>query len=116
MIVLVCGGRNYNDRYAVDSALSSLHASYPITAIVQGEAPGADRRGKEWAMSNGIPLIGIPAQWGAYGNRKAGPVRNMWMLQFVAVGYCVAFPGGSGTADMVAKCDAHQIPVWRPYD
>jgi hypothetical protein len=27
----------------------------------------------------------------------------------------VAFPGGKGTADMIRRAEAAQIPVWRPY-
>lgn len=29
--------------------------------------------------------------------------------------YCVAFPGGSGTNDMVEQCEAAGVTVWRPY-
>jgi len=52
-----------------------------------------------------------PADWETYG-RAAGPIRNQKMLDSEQINLCVAFPGGAGTADMVARCKkAHRFDV-----
>jgi hypothetical protein len=51
------------------------------------------------------------AEWNRHGN-KAGPIRNATMLAMKPpVKLVVAFPGGSGTADMVAKAKAAGLEV-----
>lgn len=36
MIVVVTGGRDFNDRTAVFSALGILHKQFPITELIEG--------------------------------------------------------------------------------
>lgn len=50
MRVLVCGGRNYNDRKRVFSTLDRIG----ITHLIQGGARGADALAKDWAKLRGI--------------------------------------------------------------
>ena len=113
MKVLVCGGRNFTDTYLVEQAMSQL----PVkpTVVIHGEAKGADTLGKRWAMYNGIFAVGIPALWDAHGNRGAGPKRNQAMIDIMRPDYCVAFPGGGGTRDMIDRCKSAGIPTWEPY-
>lgn len=121
MIILVTGGRHYSDWSALDVALNKLHAAYPITGIVHGAADGADRLADDWALLNFIPRYPCAADWESYGP-GAGPRRNGQML-LGPTGpygaprpqYCVAFPGGSGTGDMVRKASLHGLTVWEPY-
>ena len=53
--VLVCGGRNYDDRATVFATLSTLHEHYHELHIIQGGAQGADALAREWASANSEP-------------------------------------------------------------
>ncbi|AUR81739.1 hypothetical protein NVP1089O_89 [Vibrio phage 1.089.O._10N.261.51.F9] len=111
MIVVVTGGRGYVGD--IDDALNMLHQQNPITLIVHGDARGVDRRCAAWANRLGIHAAAVPALWDTHG-RGAGPKRNSAML-ILKPEYCVAFPGGSGTADMVRRVERARIPLWKPY-
>lgn len=105
-IVLVCGGRDYEDYTRLNGVLSGMN----IDCIVHGGAGGADILAGEWAASRRKPAIVVSAQWKTYGKR-AGPVRNAWMLKYINVTRVVAFPGGRGTAHMVNLAREAGIPV-----
>ena len=47
--VLVCGGRDFDDRAAVYAKLDRLHADRPFRAVIAGGARGADTLAIEWA-------------------------------------------------------------------
>lgn len=113
-VVLVCGGRSFNDR---DTVWSALDAVRPRT-VVHGGANGADRLAGAWADENGVLCVVVPALWRAHGT-AAGPIRNRRMLK---VGQqlagesdfgVMAFPGGRGTSDMVAIAEAADVAVVR---
>jgi hypothetical protein len=111
--VIVCGGRDYGDDDAwnhVIGVLESMHSETPITAVIQGGAPGADLQGKLWAGMHGIKCITIPADWYTHG-KAAGPIRNKRMLTDFSPDVVVAFPGGRGTADMVRQAEAMGVKV-----
>lgn len=112
MKVLVCGGRGFADRAAVFRALDGLHAKHGIRRIIHGAATGADALASEWARERGVPQIGYPAAWEQ--GRKAGPLRNQHMLDSQEPDCVIAFPGGSGTADMVRRAEAAGVRVWKP--
>ena len=112
MKLLVCGGRDYTDRAAFDAAMSKL--PFTPTLVIEGGALGADRMGREWAQERGIHFATVPALWGHYA-KGAGGKRNTAML-LIEPNYCVALPGGTGTADMVDKCLDAGIPVYAPYE
>lgn len=130
MIVVVTGGRNYNDRAAIYAALDQLHAQYPITRLREGDASGVDRISGEWADMRGIQHDKMPADWsninvpgavvrqgkhGAY-NARAGHDRNQSMLDAdPKPQYGIVFPGGTGTADMTKRMRESGITVWEPY-
>lgn len=80
--------------------LDKLHSAEPDIFILQGGARGADRFAKNWCKLNGVPCAQVDAQWDFYGNGRAGPVRNHWMLK-LCPDICIHFPGGSGTRHMV---------------
>jgi hypothetical protein len=61
----------------------------------------------------GIPHEPHPADWESY-PRAAGAIRNSQML-LTNPQYCVAFPGGRGTADMMRKAALHGLTVYVPY-
>lgn len=65
-----------------------------------------------WAFFEGCPVIRMDANWDFYG-KKAGPIRNTWMLKYATPDLVIAFPGGGGTADMVAQAEAAGIDVFK---
>lgn len=107
-ITLVCGGRDYNNPKYIFSVLDNL----PISCIVHGGANGVDRTAGMWAICNKIPEIVVNPQWENFG-RSAGPIRNSWMLRFINIETVVAFPGGSGTENMVSQAQKSGIEVLR---
>lgn len=103
MRVLVCGGRDYEDRARVWSVLNELHSRQKITTVITGGAKGADTFARGWAVGTpGVTSLVFPAKWAEQG-RGAGPRRNQQMLDEGKPQIVVAFPGGVGTADMVSR-------------
>lgn len=111
MRILVTGGRDYADVARVDWALDKVHAKHGITLLIEGGARGADRLGRAWAKSRGVPFKTEEAEWTKYG-RIAGLLRNSAMLAEHKPQAVVAFHGNTGTADMVGKAQAAGVPVW----
>ena len=109
--VVVTGGRDFDGRGMVDSALGAVQRKHGITALIEGGARGADRLCAAWAEQNRVPVERYPANWGEHGKR-AGPIRNQQMIDEGRPDVAVAFPGGRGTADMVGRLKAASIPVW----
>lgn len=111
MRLLVCGGRGYNDLARGRAVLDRFHAKHPVSILIQGGANGADFMAAQWALANGIHCAEVAALWRAYG-KAAGPKRNAAMLS-LAPDAVIAFPGGAGTANMVAQAEAAGVKVWR---
>lgn len=111
--IIVCGGRDYNDMRAVYKALDAMAAKGEIGMIIHGGAEGADTMAGAWAFQRCVPCLSVPADWGQHG-KAAGPMRNQKMIEMVVDGV-VAFPGGAGTADLVARAKKASVPVWEPY-
>lgn len=108
--VLVCGGRDYNDRGRLFSVLDRAHGANLIECLVHGCARGADSMAETWARERGVPVERYPALWEDHG-RRAGPIRNQLMLDDSKPDLVIAFPGGAGTADMVRRANAAGVPV-----
>jgi hypothetical protein len=100
MKILVCGGRAYAGKQRLFLVLDRLHAERPITLVIQGGATGADALAGQWATRRGIPQKIYRAEWKLHG-KAAGMIRNRQMLEEGHPDLVVAFPGGSGTANMV---------------
>jgi hypothetical protein len=100
MRVLVCGGRDFDDRGTLDAALDRLHQQHGFTLVIAGGARGADTLAEDWARARGVVCQVYRADWEGLG-RKAGPIRNQQMLTEGKPELVVAFPGGRGTAHMV---------------
>lgn len=129
MIVLVCGGRDYQDKQQLAYELSRIEHEMgkPFRGLIHGAARGADTLAKEWQAARiaairskvpgteGLPkdlwCAGYPADWECHG-RAAGLIRNQSMLdQNPGIELVIAFPGGKGTADMVGRARKKNIPV-----
>lgn len=113
MVVLVTGGRTFDSAKAVNKAMAQLQemTGRTIECVIQGGARGADDLGRRWAENRGVPVIEMRANWQRYGKR-AGPMRNAWMLRFCRPDYVVAFPGSAGTAHMVRIAGEHALPIF----
>jgi len=111
MKILVCGGRDYSDQKRVFTELDAIHLAVTIDELIEGGANGADALGRTWALTHNIPVRTYFANWRVYG-RGGGPIRNRQMLEENPdIGLVVAFPGGKGTADMMALVRRRGIEV-----
>jgi hypothetical protein len=99
--VLVCGGRDYDDRERVYFVLDEYHRKHGISVLIHGAAKGADSLAASWAEARSIPVEAYPAKWKEYG-RRAGFLRNTEMLHTGKPDAVIAFPGRKGTKMM---CD-----------
>jgi SLOG family YspA-like protein len=120
MRLLVCGGRHFRDVPLLWRELDKLRAALPEPGIelliegasddVTGPYQGADYWAREWAKARSIPSVSVHAKWGSVEGRAAGPLRNQHML-LKKPDVVLAFVGGRGTADMVAKAREAKIAV-----
>lgn len=90
-----------------------LHARQRISTVISGGCTGADQYAAEWAARWAIPTEIYKADWYTF-ERAAGPIRNQRMLDEGRPDMVLAFPGGKGTADMMAKAEAAGVPVVHP--
>lgn len=121
--VLVCGGRGFNNKGMMADVLHGVMTNRSIydsddqrMVIVHGNARGADQMAGDWAAYWDMPVFAIPAEWNRLGPHAAGPHRNSQMLNWLDIGHVVAFPGGTGTADMVARAQRASIPVLHAFE
>ncbi len=127
MRAIIAGGRNYKFTDADVEFLNKMAKELPITEVVSGLATGADEEGKYWAEAKSIPVTGFRAAWERWGvpdavigirqngmkyNKLAGFWRNQQMADYAEV--LIAFPGGNGTADMVARAEKKGLKIIRP--
>lgn len=111
MRVLVCGGRDFNDRDFIWNTLCQVDARLGrISCIIHGAATGADSEGMIWAQGSDRLHAPFVADWRTHG-KAAGPMRNQRMLDEGKPDLVVAFPGGRGTADMVRRARAAGVRV-----
>lgn len=124
---LVCGGRAFADPALFDSAMSDLIRIRGIPSVViHGAASGADTMAGEWARRLAVDLVPFPAKWtdlshpdavirtrrdGSCYDALAGHRRNQQMLDEGRPTLVVAFPGGTGTADMTSRARKAGIEV-----
>lgn len=99
--VLICGGRTFCDHILFNKTMDKIHKERGVTHVLQGGAKGADYFAHVWSAKRGIRETVFNAEWKKYG-KSAGPIRNRVMLDEGRPDLVVAFPGGTGTAHMVA--------------
>lgn len=107
MRTLICGGRNFNDKFFI---FNRLDLTPGISVIITGAARGVDSIAIEWAIMKELPFIGEPARWTKYG-ASAGAIRNATMVENWQPEKVIAFPGGNGTKNMIAVAKAAGITV-----
>lgn len=113
MILLVCGGRDFEDEAFAFMVLDRVHAKRRITLVIEGGQRGGDRLARRWAISRKVPFQTEEAEWTRYGG-AAGPIRNGVMLRKWQPDGVLALPGNRGTADMIAQAKAAGVQVWQP--
>jgi hypothetical protein len=110
MVILVCGGRTYNNKEKIYEVLSSIHKDKSITVLIHGAAKGVDTIAGYWARENNIKEKQYPALWNTYG-KAAGVIRNQEMLDEEDIDLLVSFPGGKGTADMKKRAKYKGVEI-----
>lgn len=108
--VIVCGGRNYDDRPHFTAAMKRLHKERRFTCIIEGGANGADALARAFAKLNGLESVTFPADWASF-PRAAGPIRNRQMIEEGHPDLVIAFPGKMGTANMVMQARKAGVEV-----
>lgn len=102
--VIVCGGRDFNNRELCFESLDRYLKGYENIEIVSGHARGADTLGEEYAHAHGLKLTIFEADWEQYG-KSAGAVRNRQMLKYASkeTPVVIAFWDGKsrGTKNMI---------------
>jgi len=113
MRVIICGGRDFNDKAMLRKALDRLHLNHHFTLVIDGGYGNADNFGHEWARDNGIPTERYFADWDKQG-LAAGPIRNQRMLDKGRPHGVVAFPTeqSRGTWDMVKRAKLAGLKIF----
>lgn len=111
MKILIAGGRSFSDKQFLFLYMDQWEDE--ATVVISGCAKGADSLGEAWAKSRGIPVERFPAQWSRYG-RKAGPLRNIEMLEKGKPDLVVVFKGGTGSKHMATIAKKAGVKTLRP--
>lgn len=129
MKVVVTGGRAHDPGQQGYDWLHRFHEQHRITELHHGACPGrtvdglyvssVDEFASAWATFYADPKPKVvphpvPAWAWAMLGRRAGPMRNRYMIEHVRPDAVIAFRGGRGTAVTVAIAEAAGIRVWRP--
>lgn len=105
MRLLVTGGRGVEPNPGELMCLSALLLERGGTEIVHGDCRGVDQTvARAFSSSLFADVLRVPAE--LFGDwPSCGPKRNAAMVSYVKRkgGFVVAWPGGAGTADCVAK-------------
>ena len=117
--VLVCGGRDYDNRTRffsfMDRVLEAIRGTGETpkrdVVIIHGAARGADALADDYGRERGLRVIRYPADWETH-ERAAGPIRNRLMLTDGQPHVIIAFKGGKGTADMIRQGKKAGVPVY----
>lgn len=119
MYILVSGKRDFTNYALFRKELDIVKKHYSDRGlyIVEGGAKGTDALAKRYAMENNLPYKEFPADWDKYG-KKAGPIRNKEMVDFVAANYGISiffWDGKSKGTENCLKIAKERIPwkvVW----
>lgn len=85
-----------------------------IDVLICGGAPGLDQLAEKVARGLGIHVARVDALWKIYGH-SAGLKRNEAM-RLLRPDRLLAFPGGTGTADMTLRCMKAGVEVIEIYE
>jgi len=120
--VVVTGGRDFDDRVFIYSALNEVLDELGFSYLIEGDAPGLDKIAGLWARQTlgAAGNIKVPADWsniettgavvktrkdGTAYNALAGHQRNQQMLEEERPDFALVFPGNAGTRDMLGRIE-----------
>ena len=113
MRLLVCGGRDYENRTQFFRVLTAIHRRVGIAEIIHGKARGADYLAGLWARGHRVKESAFPVDHVKDGPWPgAGAFRNMRMYRESKPDMVLAFPGGRGTGHMVKHARDFHCPVY----
>lgn len=113
MRVLICGGRDPSEKIRAAVWRWVVENVRAGDTVIHGAAPGVDTMAMNAANTiPGAKHLPFLADWRTLG-RAAGPIRNKRMLDEGKPDLVVAFPGGRGTANMVAQAERAGVRVTR---
>jgi hypothetical protein len=112
-IVLFCGGRDCTFHTHGDRIKADVFGLTRGSIVLHGGADGVDKiagwAARFHARERELHEVIVPALWSPYG-KSAGPRRNAAMLM-LRPDFAFAYPtGGPGTADMLKRLAAANIP------
>lgn len=117
-LVVVCGSRKFSDPLKATAAIVSRVGRLPrSTALVHGDAAGADRLAAAAAKRIGFAIVAFPAHWQVHSDdcrckgygwcREAGKRRNLEMLD-LKPDLVIAFWNGSSTGTLHTITNARE--------
>lgn len=110
--VLVAGSRSIDTLTVVRPVLDDLRWGEP-SRIIHGEAKGVDNCARIWAEQNDVFQTTHPVPdwaWEKIG-RKAGPLRNEYMVEQADAVVAIWDGESEGTLDVIKKADARGLPL-----
>jgi len=108
--ILITGGRRYSDGAQFNRVMAKRVSL--DDELCHGGATGADLMCAVWATAHEVDCRRMPAQWKRFdGDRSEGYRRNRRMLLKFKPELVIAFPGGTGTANMVNIARRAQVRV-----
>lgn len=111
--LLICGGRDFTDDFRFDLAMMAWEDwKGKPSSVIAGGAKGADTMAANYFKPD--PEVGVevfPAYWEKEG-RKAGPLRNIRMLEEGKPDAVLAMPGGKGTDHMTSIAVKAGVPTY----
>ena len=93
--------------------LNRAHRKRPITLLIHGDAPGADRLANRWAEEHAVRRAPYPVD--VTTGPAAEQIRNQRMLDAERPDGVAVFGDDQETADLVERAKAAGLPVWVPY-
>ena len=96
---VISGSRKATSQKRVNKALKK----YKLNRVATGDASGIDAFVEAYCSKHKIKHVKYAASWKRYG-KKAGPIRNKFMLENEVPDFVLVFNGGGrGTADLDCK-------------
>lgn len=113
MIVLVCGGRDFNNYKQLEETLNTLYLTSD-DLIVSGGCVGTDTFAELYAIRHNIPKKIFYAEWRKYGE-NAEIIRNNKQIDYIKnfTSCVVAFNSSNtkGTQHTIQQAIKYNIPV-----
>lgn len=116
MILLVCGDRHWKDRGLIAQEIDKVRRQCrdgELITLVEGEADGADKMARQYALKVGILVHPHPARWDQLGF-AAGMIRNEEMLAEhpdLVLAFHDDIASSKGTAGMIYLAKQAGVPV-----